>query len=167
MLAVAYAHQFVQPGFALKAIEEIGIGAACLRRPARFCHGGKARHHQILNGSGVFYPFCPEIGLHTEIFCLQIFGHVLGRHIIIYRLNGLRTVTLRARLCGELRLATVDVIGNLRLKDRVEPSAGGIAGSAVCANPSHNGDVLAERRSVAVQHLVPENQFTLLFERLL
>ena len=41
MLAVAYAHQFVQPGFALQAVEEIGIGAACLRRPARFCHGGK------------------------------------------------------------------------------------------------------------------------------
>ena len=166
MLAIAYAHQFVKLCFALQAIAEIGIGAARLRRPARFGHGGEARHHQILHRCRILYPFCPEIGLHAEIFCLQIFRHVLGRHVIIYRLNGLRTVPLRARLRGERRLAAVDVIGNLRRKDCVEPAACGIACRAVRANPSHYGDVLAKRLRVAVQHFVPENQLALLFLRL-
>ena len=42
MLAIAYAHQFVKLCLALQAIAEIGIGAARLRRPARFGHGGEA-----------------------------------------------------------------------------------------------------------------------------
>ena len=166
MLAIAYAHQFVKLCFALQAIAEIGIGAARLRRPARFGHGGEARQHQILHRCCILYPFRPEIGLHAEIFCLQIGRHIFGGHIIIYRLYGLRAVALRARLRGERRLAAVDVIGNLRRKDCVEPAPCGIACRAVRANPSHYGDVLAKRLRVAVQHFVPENQLALLFQRL-
>ena len=75
-------------------------------------------------------------------------------------------MSLRAGLRGERRLAAVDVIGNLRRKDCVEPAACGIACRAVRANPSHYGDALAEGLRVAVQHFVPENQLALLFQRL-
>ena len=67
----------------------------------------------------------------------------------------------------EFRLLAVDVIRNLRRQNGIHAALSCFLGCLVCTHPCHDGDVVAQRLRIAVEHFVPENEVTLLVGRFL